>query len=757
MANNLVIVESPAKAKTIKKFLGDDFIVASSYGHIRDLSKKNLSINVDDDFKPEYEIPDDKKKIVAELKKTAKQVGTIWLASDEDREGEAISWHLNEVLDLKNKDIKRIVFHEITKDAITKAIENPRSINIDLVNAQQARRVLDRLVGFKLSPLLWKKIKPALSAGRVQSIAVKLIVEREREINLHKEKSEYKIVGSFIINGKDVKAEHSTKFSTREDAEQFLTTLIGEKLFVKDITQKPGKKSPAPPFTTSTLQQEASRKMGYSVAQTMRVAQSLYENGHITYMRTDSVNLSNLAVDAIKQEIESSFGDGYLKIRKYSNKIKGAQEAHEAIRPTFMNIETLDVPKQEQRLYELIRKRTLASQMADAQIEKTIITISTKAGNANFIANGEVVKFDGFLKVYIESVDDEIDEENKSILPKVEVGEDATVKIIEAIQRFEQPPYRYSEASLVKKMEDLGIGRPSTYAPTISTIQQREYVVKENRPAKTRQINKIILQDNKITNDVQVDKYGSEKHKLFPTSMGVVVTDYLADHFKTILDYNFTAQIEEEFDKIAVGKLVWNQLIAEFYGQFNENVENSLKEKETTKWIKEIGNDPNTGLPITLRIGKYGPYASIDGGEKPVYASLRKNQNIESVTLEEVLDLFKLPRNIGEYNGDQITVAIGKYGPYVKNNGAFYALASTDDPYQIELDRAIEIIEEKLKSKKEVFSRTFEEMPGLQILVGRYGPYIAYEGKNYRITKDFTPDTITLEDCKNIIEKKKNK
>ncbi|MDL2262427.1 type I DNA topoisomerase [Bacteroidales bacterium OttesenSCG-928-I21] len=754
MEKNLVIVESPAKAKTIKKFLGDDFIVKSSYGHVRDLAKKNLGINVENGFTPEYEIPTEKKKVVSELKKAASEAEIVWLASDEDREGEAISWHLSEVLKLKDSNTRRIVFHEITKDAIKNAVKNPRSIDMNLVNAQQARRILDRLVGFNLSPLLWKKIKPSLSAGRVQSVAVRLIVEREREINEFSAKSTYKIWGYFNVNGNTIKAELNKKFKTQKEAAAFLQSCIEEKFHIEDIVKKPGKKTPAPPFTTSTLQQEAGRKLGFSVSQTMKFAQSLYENGHITYMRTDSVNLSTLAVNSIKNTIIENFGEEYSKVRKYKTKIKGAQEAHEAIRPTYIENQSIEGTKQEQKLYELIWRRTVASQMEDAKIEKTVISIDNENNTISFILTGEMITFDGFLKLYIESTDDEQNEEKTPLIPKLEKGEKAEVTKIEALEKFDQAPYRYTEASLVKKMEELGIGRPSTYAPTISTVQQREYVVKESRPAKTRKVNYLLLENSKISEKEQTENYGSETNKLFPTSMGVLVTDYLVGHFDDILDYNFTAQIEEKFDEIALGELTWNNMLNNFYGNFNAKVEKTLKEKETTKWEREVGKDPETGFPIILKMGKYGPYASIEGGEKPRHASLRKTQNIETITLEETLDLFKLPRNIGQYENDDVVVAIGKYGPYIKNNKAFYSLKKQDDPYTININRAIEIIEEK-KSKTGKFARTFDEMPGLQILKGKYGPYISYENKNYKISKDYDPETLTLEQAKEIIETKK--
>jgi len=659
------------------------------------------------------------------------------------------------VLKLKKNETKRIVFHEITKPAIQNAIQNPREIDINLVNAQQARRILDRLVGFSLSPLLWKKIKPALSAGRVQSVAVKLIVEREREISDFKAVSSFKIYGYFNINGEKVKAELNRKFNSLKDAKDFLNKCKDQKFRVEDITKKPGKKSPAPPFTTSTLQQEAGRKLGFSVNQTMKFAQSLYENGFITYMRTDSVNISNLAIGGIKNLITNIYGEEYLKIRKYDNKIKGAQEAHEAIRPTYVEKETIEAGKQEQRLYELIRKRAIASQMEDAKIEKTIISLNNSDNSICFVVTGETITFEGFLKLYSESTDDENGEEKVNLLPNVQKGETALVSKIEGIEKYEQPPYRYTEASLVKKMEELGIGRPSTYAPTISTIQQREYVVKESRLAASRKIVSLSLENNIITEKEITEKFGAESNKLFPTSMGVVVTDYLSGHFDDILNYGFTAQIEEKFDDIAIGKIPWNKMIKEFYKHFSFKVDQSLKEKESSKWEKEIGKHPESGYPIILRIGKYGPYASIENPEKPSYASLRKNQNVESISLEEVLDLFKLPRNIGNFENDDVIVSLGKYGPYLKNNGAFFSLSKKDDPYTINIKRAIEIIEEKKSKSKEVFSRTFEEMPGLRILKGKYGPYISYENKNYRIPKTYEPESISLEDCKIIISQKK--
>ena len=757
MEKNLVIVESPAKAKTIKKILGDNFLVMSSYGHIRDIQKKNLGIDIENNFTPEYEIPAEKQKVVAELKQAMKKTDTVWLASDEDREGEAISWHLAEVLKLNKKETKRIVFHEITKEAIKKAIDNPRLINMDIVNAQQARRILDRLVGFSLSPLLWKKIKKDLSAGRVQSVAVKLIVEREREINDFEAKSDYKIVGYFLVDNNILKAELNQKFKTQKEAENFLNLCIGQEFYIADVTKKPGKKSPAPPFTTSTLQQEASRKLAFSVSQTMKHAQTLYENGFITYMRTDSLNLSSLAINTIKDTIVKNYGEKYSKIRKYTTKIKGAQEAHEAIRPTYAENETIEGTKLEKKLYELIWKRAVASQMEDALIEKTVISINNKNNDFSFISTGETITFDGFLKLYKESTDDENIEDDEAQLPNVVKNQSAEMQKIEALEKYSMPPVRFTEASLVKKMEELGIGRPSTYAPTISTIQQREYVDKNSSPAKTREVTNLILENNKIKSKIVTEKYNAETNKLFPTSMGVLVTDYLSENFKDIMDYNFTAQVEERFDEIEDGKLIWTKMLKDFYFPFFAQIDNTLKKKEDKKWERELGIDPKSGYPVILKMGKYGPYAEIiDGSEKPKHASLRKTQNIETVTLDDVMDLFKLPRNIGEYENDEIVVAIGKFGPYIRNNNAFYSLAKTDDPYLIEIDRAIQIIEEKKKTQNTA-GPFFEELPDLKILKGRFGPYISYEKKNYNIPKQYDPQTITLEECKLIMNKKNNK
>ena len=756
MENNLVIVESPAKAKTIKKFLGNDFQVKSSYGHVRDLSKKNLGIDINNDFNPEYEISADKKKIVSELRQLASKSGMVWLASDEDREGEAIAWHLSEVLDLNPDKTKRIVFHEITKEAILNAVKNPRTIDRNLVNAQQARRVLDRLVGFKLSPLLWKKIQPALSAGRVQSVAVRLIVEKEREIKEFCYKSDFRVIANFNSDDKIFKAELNKRFRNAEETENFLKSCLNCSFIVENIETKPAKKSPAPPFTTSTLQQEASRKLGFSVSRTMQIAQNLYENGYITYMRTDSVNLSNVAIAGIKNVITEKFGANYVKTRKYSSKIKGAQEAHEAIRPTYINNVSIDAGKPEQKLYELIWKRTLASQMADAGLERTIINIAWGNTKYLFVASGETIKFEGFLKLYFESKDDENgNEELENVLPSLKVGDSPLLLNIEGVEKYNQQPYRYSEASLVKKLEELGIGRPSTYAPTISTIQKRGYVIKDTKPGSTRKYNYLILEPEKqkVTKQLKTENFGKETNKLFPTSIGVVVTDYLTEHFEEILSYNFTAKIEEKFDDIAIGKIKWEDIIKDFYKRFELNLTASLEEVQTSnKWERIVGNHPDSGSPVILKVGKYGPYATIMDDE-PKSAALRKNQNIETINMEEVLDLFKLPRTIGNYKDDDVVISIGKFGPYIRNNGTFTALKKTDDPYTVSLERAIELIVEKEEKSSNKFKREFPECEGLQILKGRFGPYISFEKKNYKIPKEFVPEEMSLEDCKIIIEK----
>lgn len=765
MAKNLVIVESPAKAKTIEGFLGKDFLVKSSFGHVMDLSKKNLGVDIENDFTPNYEISSDKKKIVAELKKLAKTAETVWLASDEDREGEAISWHLVNALKLDEAKTKRIVFHEITKSAILNAIENPRKIDKNLVDAQQARRVLDRLVGFELSPVLWKKIKPSLSAGRVQSVAVRLIVEREEEIKNFKTTSNYKVTGKFEnLNNKGkfkLDAEVPSRFKSKEDAKAFLNNCIDAAYQIKSVDKKPAKKSPAPPFTTSTLQQEASRKLGYSVANTMRVAQQLYESGKITYMRTDSVNLSNLAISMAKEEITKSYGEEYVKTRKFASKIKGAQEAHEAIRPTNLNQKSAGGDAAQTRLYELIWKRTIASQMSDAKLEKTNITIDISTANENFVAKGEVIKFDGFLKVYLESTDDENGngEDTKGLLPPVNVGESLSNNEIKAEERFTQYPARYTEAALVRKMEELGIGRPSTYAPTISTIQKREYVIKEDRDGIERKYRCIILKNGEIKEDLKTEKTGFEKSKLFPTDTGVVVNNFLVEYFKDILEYNFTADVEKEFDQIAEGQKVWNEMIKEFYGPFHTQVENTLENAKKHSGEKLLGVDPETGLNVYVKIGRFGAMAQkgeLDSEDKPRFAGLKKDQSIETITLEEVLELFKFPRLIGEYEGFEMKAAIGRFGPYIIHNKLFYSLDKEDDPKSIAQIRAVEIIETKRKKIRESIIREFDENKDVRVLKGRYGPYIAIKKVNYKIPKDRVPEELTLADCIEISEDPKN-
>ena len=759
MSKNLVIVESPAKAKTIEKFLGKEYQVMSSMGHIRDLSDKGLGIDFDNNYAPQYEVSPDKKKIVSDLKKAVKSAEIVWLASDEDREGEAIAWHLAEELKLKNANTKRIVFHEITKDAILRAIENPREIDLNLVDAQQARRVLDRIVGFEISPILWRKVRPSLSAGRVQSVAVRLIVEREREINNFEAESSYKV--SAIFTSKDasgapieLKAELSQRFNTKEEAYAFLEICKDALFSVDNIEKKPAKKSPAPPFTTSTLQQEAARKLGFSVSQTMMVAQRLYESGKITYMRTDSVNLSALAINTSKSEIISMAGEKYVKIRKFSTKSKGAQEAHEAIRPTYMNAHTVEGTAQEKRLYELIWKRTIASQMADAELEKTNIYINISGSKLQFIASGEVIIFDGFLKVYLESTDDEQDAETSGILPTMKKGEALTSKEILAQERFTQRPPRYTEASLVRKLEELGIGRPSTYAPTISTIQNRKYVEKGDRPAIKRSFNELKLKLGKITDAPKTENYGAEKAKLFPEDIGLVVNDFLVDHFPNIMDYNFTANVEVEFDNIAEGKIKWTQSIDRFYKKFHPVVEETLKNSERQVGERVLGVDPKSGRQLSVKIGRFGPIAQIgtsEEEEKPTFASLRKTQSIESITLEEALELFKLPREIGEFESKDMTVAVGRFGPYIRHDGKFYSLSKADDPLEITAERAVEIIEAKREADKNKVINIFGENGEIQVLNGRFGPYIAFEKNNYKIPKKTDATTLTEEQCRELI------
>jgi DNA topoisomerase-1 len=725
MSANLVIVESPAKAKTIEKFLGKDFTVVSSYGHIRDLAKKNLGIDISNNFKPDYIVPDDKKKVVTELKKLVKGSETVWLASDEDREGEAIAWHLYEVLGLKKKETKRIVFHEITKDAILNAIQNPRDINFDLVNAQQARRVLDRLVGFELSPVLWKKVKPSLSAGRVQSVAVRLIVEREREILNYTPTSAFRVQASFITKGNEtLNAELSKRPEKEKEVEALLNELKTADFNIDAITKKPSKKSPAAPFTTSTLQQEASRKLGFSVSQTMAVAQKLYESGKITYMRTDSVNLSESALKSAEEAITSAYGAEYHNRRTYTTKAKGAQEAHEAIRPTYLDKPTVSGASNEQKLYELIWKRTIASQMSNAQLEKTTVDILNSKNDKKFVAQGEVLIFDGFLKVYIESTDDEREEEAKGLLPKVSKGEALARNTIFATQRFTYSPPRYTEASLVKKLEELGIGRPSTYAPTISTIQNRGYVEKTEKPGVERKYTVFTLKDA-VKKETKTEITGAEKNKLFPVSIGMVVNDFLVDQFTNILDYNFTASVEKEFDEIAQGKIDWSSMIDKFYNPFHANVETTTETSQRQAGERLLGADPTSGKPVFVRIGRYGPMVQIgdtdDPDEKPKYAGIPKGKLMETIQLEEALELFKLPRQVGNYEDKVMTVAIGRFGPYVRHDGKFVSLKKEDDPFSVTADRCIELIEEKREKDRNRIVKKFPENEEIQILNGRWG------------------------------------
>lgn len=764
MLENLVIVESPAKAKTIEKFLGKGFVVTSSMGHIRDLEKKDFGIDIENKFKPNYIVTPDKKKIVTELKKLAKDAKMVWLASDEDREGEAIAWHLKEVLNLKPGNTKRIVFHEITKDAILNAVENPRDIDDNLVNAQQARRVLDRIVGFEISPVLWKKVKPSLSAGRVQSVAVRLIVEREREIIGFKSEDYYRVMGYFQVPDKDgniteLKAELSKRYSTKEEALTFLEKCKTAEFTIEDVSKKPAKRTPAKPFTTSTLQQEASRKLGFSVSQTMSIAQRLYENGKITYMRTDSVNLSGLAINTAKQKIEELHGAEYVKIRNYKTSTKGAQEAHEAIRPTYMANETTVGTSQEQRLYELIWKRTIASQMADAILEKTTVTIAVSNDKEKFLATGEVLIFDGFLKVYLESTDDESNGNGSSdvIIPPLKAKDKLQMLSVVATQRFTQRPPRYTEASLVKRLEELGIGRPSTYAPTITTIQNRNYVVKEDRPGVERSFDVLTLKNGKISEKNNVEVTGVEKSKLFPTDIGMVVTDYLVDNFNEIMDYNFTASVEAEFDDIAEGKKVWNEMLDKFYQPFHQRVENAIQNSERSKGERVLGIDPKTGKQVSVKIGRFGPIAQLgegtsdDESEKPRFSSLRAGQHIENITLEEALELFKLPRDLGEYENKKVVVSIGRFGPYIRHDNKFVSLGKLDDPYEVSLARAIELIEAKRDKDDKAIIRVFDENPDLKVLNGRWGAYISYKKGNFKIPKKVDAQKLTFEDCMKIV------
>ena len=762
MQENLVIVESPAKAKTIGKFLGKEFVVKSSFGHIRDLAKKDLGINLDGTYQPIYEIPADKRKVVEELSRLAQSAKTVWLASDEDREGEAIAWHLAEVLGLPVERTKRIVFHEITKNAILAAIENPRTVDMNLVNAQQARRVLDRLVGFELSPVLWKKVRPALSAGRVQSVAVRLIVEREREIIGFQSTPYYRVTAQFhtLDSAKSVfRAEIPHKFATKEEAESFLHNCVGATYHIESVEEKPTKRYPAPPFTTSTLQQEAARKFGMSVSQTMSVAQHLYEQGLITYMRTDSVNLSALAIAKCKEEISSIFGEKYSKPRNYTTKSKGAQEAHEAIRPSYIDRHTIEGTAAEKRLYELIWKRTVASQMVAADIDRTNINITASSG-AQFTASGEAIRFDGFLRLYSESTDEEQTEQGGGILPHLTVGDEVAAEQITATERFTIPPMRYNEALLVKRLEELGIGRPSTYAPTITTIINRGYVEKQSKEARKRSYTQLTLKGEKISEKSLSENFGTEKNRLAPTDVGMIVNDYLEAQFAPILEYNFTADVEKEFDRIAEGEIAWSKMIDDFYLPFHDMVEQAIgTQADKNTQTRVIGTDPATGHVVRARIGRYGPMVEIEGaeGEKPRFASLKKGQLIEALTLEEALELFALPRNLGKYEGDDLIVGIGKFGSYVRHGKTFASLDKKDDPYTITYERAVELLDAHLAQVKAANTpvKTFVEYPDMVIKNGRYGAYISYKGKNYRLPKGAKPAYMTAEECIRIVNSSK--
>lgn len=756
MQKNLVIVESPAKAKTIQNYLGDDYKVMSSYGHIRDLKKKNFGIDLDT-FQPEYEIPKDKASIVKELKAAASKAENVWLASDEDREGEAISWHLAEVLNLPIQDARRIVFHEITKPAILNAIKNPRAIDINLVDAQQARRVLDRIVGFKLSPVLWRKVKPSLSAGRVQSVAVKLIVEREREIQKFKSESNFRVTAEFNINGSTFRAELNRRFPTADKAREFLEACKGSDFKISDITVHPQKRMPAPPFTTSTLQQEAARKFGFPVSLTMSLAQQLYESGLITYMRTDSVNLSSLCVNACKDVISRTLGKEYSKPRKYVTHSKGAQEAHEAIRPTDMQNDAIEGSPQAQRLYKLIWQRTIACQMSDAITEKTTVDISIKGHEEKFTASGEVVKFDGFLRVYRESHDNEDANSENRTLPAIKKDDCPEAEEITATQRFSQHPPRYNEAGLVHKMEELGIGRPSTYAPIISTIQQRQYVTRGDKEGTERKYDVITLKGGNITDTTKTEITGAERNKLFPTDVGIVVTDFLDENFPEIMDYNFTADVEKQFDEVAEGKKEWTGLMHDFYENFEPQVEKTLADKSGHKaGERQLGIDPQSGRPVFVKIGRYGPMVQIGQAgdeEKPVFATMKKGQSTETLTLEEALELFKLPRTLGEFEDKEVSVGAGRFGPYIKHDGKYVSLPKDEDPLKVSLEKAVELILAKREAEAKRFIKSFEEDPEMEILNGPYGPYISYKKKNYRLPKDKKESAagLTFDECMKII------
>jgi len=758
MPKNLVIVESPAKARTIEKILGKDFIVKSCNGHIRDLSKKDLSIDIENNFQPIYELLSDKKSVIQDLQKGAKAAEKVWLATDEDREGEAISWHLLEALKLKEEKTERITFHEITKTAILHAIENPRRINRELVNAQQARRVLDRIVGYELSPLLWKKVKPGLSAGRVQSVAVRLIVERENEIKHFQTESAFRITATFFSkekNEKSLKAELNHRYKEKTEAVKFIKECIGKDFQVLNVETKPSFKSPPPPFTTSSLQQEAGRKLGFPVSKTMVVAQQLYETGKITYMRTDSVNLSSMAISACKKEIESMFGKEYSQVRKYTGKIKGAQEAHEAIRPTYMNAHQIEGTRDQQNLYELIWKRTIASQMSNAKLEKTVIDISSPVKPYLFQAKGEVILFEGFLKVYYESLEEDELQEDGNILPQVFKDDILDYNEIVATQKFSQPPFRYAETSLVRKLEELGIGRPSTYAPIISTIQKRDYVIKDSKKGVVREFDVISLTGRSVEEKIQTENVGAEKNKLFPTDLGIIVTDFLSEHFVGIMDYHFTAGVEKQFDEIAAGELIWTDMIGAFYKDFHPQI--SKTDIESKKFIGErlLGKDPETGLNVFVKVGKYGPIIQIgDTGSdvKPKFASLLKHQSIHDITLEEALPLFNFPISLGNHDSQEVIVSIGPYGPYVKYQGKFYQIPANLNPLKLTMNEALEIIANKQKGSESSIIKEFDGDKDLSIRKGKWGPYIKYKNENFKIPKGNSPEELSIEDCKQMIE-----
>lgn len=759
MSKNLVIVESPAKAKTIEGFLGKDFTVKSSFGHVRDLVKKGYGIDVENNFTPTYEVQPDKERVIAELRKLSKGADMVWLASDEDREGEAISWHLYETLGLEKSRTKRIVFHEITKPAIEKAIKNPREIDINLVNAQQARRILDRLVGFELSPILWRKVRPSLSAGRVQSVAVRLIVEREREIQAFKSTSAFKVSALFNVGKGILKAELDARFKTEAEANAFLEKCKQAIYKINSIETKPAKRTPSAPFTTSTLQQEAARKLGFSVSQTMVVAQRLYEAGKITYMRTDSVNLSETAMNQAKEAITINYGDKYHHPRQFKTKSKGAQEAHEAIRPTYIQTTEISGERNEQRLYDLIWKRTIASQMADAELEKTTVKVGISSTNEQFVAQGEVLKFDGFLKVYIEGTDDENDEENSSMLPPMNQGDKLLVKEITATERFTHHPARYTEASLVKKLEELGIGRPSTYAPTISTVQKRNYVEKTDREGSPRNYTHLTFEGTKIIREIKTENTGAEKAKLFPTDIGMVVNDFLIQYFPNIMDFHFTARVEEEFDEIAEGKMKWTDMLKDFYKPFHKTVENTIDNSERASGERALGKDPKTGKPVIVRIGRFGPLAQIgetneETGEKATFASLRKEQSIETITLEDALDLFKLPLNLGTYKEKEVIIGVGRFGPYVKFGDDYISIPRTEDPLKVDMDRAIELIGEK-----EIANAPIAYFEGKPVTKGkgRFGPFIKYGDLYINVPRAYNFDALSQKDIDELVSKKLEK